>query len=371
MKDAEARMTQPWVRTRLTSASLLLAMALVASSCETRRGLSGGDTYVALGRTEDNDAVLLDLSGRRTAVDVACPPRESCGIGLAKWAPDGSKFLLPLLDCVFQLDTLSCEDFPLEDDFYSWSMDSEHALFLDPDTNMLYRARLDGSERENLAVVQKLEIVSPDETLALHWPCPDGVGDCDDSERTPELLDLRTGDRRPYPCISVTDRVPPYGIVRTWYWLQDNRTTLVMDTYQHDHPLGYIWLCDTQTGTTQTLVAEDVPRELRPVPGYGIGSVSPDERWASYKAATGEYGGASNDVVLVDLTDQREPRTVHLDGLDVVSAGFTYDGAYLIAHGDRGWFAISTATGEKDRLDFLSDLDWLTMSPVALTLPRQ
>ena len=370
MKDAEARISQLWARTSLPSAALLSAMALVASSCETRRGLSGGDTYVALGRTEDNDAVLLDLSGRRTAVDVACPPRESCGIGLAKWAPDGSKFLLPLLDCVFQLDTLSCEDFPLEDQFYSWSRDSQHALFLDPDTNILYRARLDGSERQDLAQVHDLEIVSPDETLAIDWVCADGSSECDFADEMPEIVDLRTGERRQYPCL---DESYPYPHMYVWisHWLRDNRTTMLVDTAQHALPHGYIWLCDVETGATQTLVAEGVPSELRPVTGVRIGSVSPDERWASYKADTGEYGSASNDVVILDLTDQREPLTVHFDGLDVVSAGFTYDGAYLIAHGDKGWFAISTATGEKDRLDFLSDLDWLTMSPVALTLPRQ
>ena len=353
----------------------VVALAFLAA-CSDRALISNPEQYVGLVVVHGEKVSLVDLSGRRVEADVPCGSTETEWCRLlsshgSNWAPDGAKAFIPGPNCFLDTKTLKCQGDVPRDTFFSWSTDSEHALFLDPDTNMLYRARLDGSERENLAVVQKLEIVSPDETLALHWPCPDGVGDCDDSERTPELLDLRTGDRRPYPCISVTDRVPPYGIVRTWYWFQDNRTTLVMDTYQHDHPLGYIWLCDTQTGATQTLVAEDVPRELRPVPGHSIDAVSPDGRWAFYRGDTGEYGGARNNVVLLDLTGQGQSLTVGLERAEGQSSGFTYDGAYLIVHGDKGWFAISIASGEKERLDFLAGVGWLSMSPVAMTLPRQ
>lgn len=324
-------------------------------------GSMHGYVAIAMDGEESLNLLMVDLSGRQVDTGLSCSPG---GCSRMVWAPDGTKIVLygpP--HCVLDTSTLECTTHLAPYQFVQWSQDSTHALFVDPDSNMLYRAVIDGSERQDIIEVSQLETVSPDEAYAVDWRCPEGQHDCDYWDRTPELLDLRTAERRAYPCVA-----PVIGcsnvdmpMVKTKYWFSDNRTVLVTETYRCTTSSWMVWTCNVETGETEKVV--DADYDKAPTVEISDFPVSPDERWLAFPDGIKNGTGFT----VVDLKNGFSTHFVELPHLHGV-LDFTYDSRYLVVYGQEKTYAFDLAKQKLIDLPLSNDLV-ISLSPVWVELP--
>ncbi len=326
------------------------AQGVLSSGCSDDSGLSQETRYVGVTSKQNNDVFFVDFSGKTSHIGAipGCSADVVCGIGSSSaWSPDGRKIrIVGDVSCALDIETRQCE--PVDPHFFSWSQDSDHALFYDSDSHMLYRGKLDGSEREDLEDICEPTIVAPDESLALCWQC-DGVdGEC--------LVNLQTGETKSYPCTA-----DPQTIVWTPYWFADSRTVLVVDNYPGYRPNGAIWLCDVETGEIKTLVDEDY--EHGPALDSERFPVSPDERYLAfidtYKLTTG--------FTVVDMQSE-EKWFVELDQARLLTHGYTYDSLYMLVGQGDDLFGYDLQERKLTKLP-IQDM-YPRMSPIEMTLPK-